>query len=246
MTRWNRLILLGLVGLAIAAPRALAEDDTQANPLGAVSVDEAESTPTEQPDTSASLQVGSEALYQPALPDRERLPLGASTNPPTRSELNADVSTTTWWVQTVLALGVVISLIFAMRWLVRKMNGTAAMGGGGSLVEVLARAPIGYKTQVVFLRVNERIIVAGQTPAGINTLAQFDEPDDVAAVLQQVTSSRTGSIAGGFAKILGQHQSGENDIETGADDEEVQVDRARDGMSSLINRIRRLRDGGEQ
>ena len=249
MIRWNRYISVCFAALALSASVAVAEDspEVRANSMKPIEVDAASQPETTQPLTPTAFENDAAADPEQAeLPAREYRPLGSSTFDDPNPRANTGVGSLEYWLQTLFALAVVIALIFGLRWLLRKFSGQALPGSGGALVEVLARTPIGYKTQVVFLRVNERIIVAGQTPAGINTLAQFDEPEDVAAVLQQVTASRSGSISGGFAKVLGQHQTDGDDAELGGDDDEHRVDRARDGMSSLINRIRRLREDDDK
>lgn len=179
----------------------------------------------------------------------DQQPLGAppqarETDP---AKLDSETSAGNYWLQTMFALGIVIALIFVLRWFLRRMSGTASVTGGAGLVEVLARTPIGHKTQILFLRVNERVIVAGQTPAGMNTLAEFDHPDDIAMMLQKVEASRPTSITQSFSSLLGQLDSNEDGRrDAGLDDSEHLIDRTREGLSGLARRIRSMRGEGDR
>lgn len=184
------------------------------------------------------------AEFEPDNP-REQLPLGSSKQPDaTPDETRTNFGIGSWGLKTAMALGVVVLLIFLLRAFLRRATGMGAMAGGG-LVDVLARTPIGPKTQVLFLKINDRVIVAGQTPAGINTLAQIDQPEEVAAVLAQVHSAKDNSISQGFSRLLASFDRGgePGDLQAGQPDDEHAVDRARGEVSSLTERLRKLKGG---
>ncbi len=175
--------------------------------------------------------------------EQEFLPLGPapkSDDPNTAkpADTNAGLS---WGLQTVMALGVVIGLIYLVRAVLRRMHGLSGPSSSNTaLVEVLARCPVAARTHVLLLRINDRVIVAGQTQAGLNTLAELDDPDEVAGLVARVDASRPTSITSGFNKLLSQFDRGHQTPVTdeGADDAEHMVDRARSDVSSLIGRIR--------
>ncbi len=251
MNRWNRTPALACLGLLLICVAPAHADDAlvQSNTKRTISIDD---VPAPSPQAKPSPKPSSEPKDTPKpaheaepLPARELLPLGPVGQPLTNNTQRTDHSTGSYWLQTITALGIVIALIFALRWVIRRLGGPAASIGGGGLVEVLARTPIGHKTTVMFLRINQRIIVAAQSPAGINTLAEFDEPNDVADVLQHVSANQPQSISRGFAKLLGQHTRDDEALahEAGGDDDEHLVDRTRSGMSSLISKIRSMKGG---
>lgn len=155
-----------------------------------------------------------------------------------------------WGLQTAMALAVVIALIFALRVWLRKMAGAPATPTARGLVEVLGRSTVGPKTQVLFLRVNERVIVAGQTPAGINTLTCIDDPNEVATLLAQAEADRPQSISQGFGKLLKQFERGEGDDDAPRADSRRQndstFDRARDELGGLIGRLRSMRQSDSE
>ena len=148
----------------------------------------------------------------------------------------------------MLALGLVIALIFALRLLLRRLTGwRQASGSGGTkaLVEVMARSTIAPKTSVIFLKINQRIVVAGQTPQGLHTHTEFDDPDQVAAILTQIEAGRPHSITRSFGALMKQADRGYRTADQiaaeGGDDQEHLVDRTRDHMSSLLSRMRSLK-----
>jgi len=191
------------------------------------------------------------SLADRPLPPQENLRLGSPDDANIAAAANDSSGVgMNWPLQTAMALGVVIGLVYVVRLLLRRANGMSAAGGSGaSVIEVLGRSPVGPRTHVLLLRVNQRIIVAGQTQAGLNTLATLDDPDEVAGVLASVQSSRPTSITAGFNKLLGQfdrnYHAPDVDAE-GADDAEHMLDRTRSDVSSLIGRIRHLGTGSHK
>jgi len=155
-----------------------------------------------------------------------------------------------WWgLQTVMALAVVIGLILLLRAWLRRMSGASATPTARGLVEVLGRTTVGPKTQVLFLRVNERVIVAGQTPAGIQTLTCIDEPEEVASLLAQAEADRPQSISQGFGKLLKQFErDGGVGVAASAVDrgDAGVVDRARGELNGLLGRLKHMRGEGSR
>ena len=197
------------------------------------------SDPQPQPQPTPSADVpSSEAEPLPAI---EQTPLGG--RPPAGDaveQLSTGTGVGSWGLQTAMALGVVIVLVVLVRLFLRRLQGGGAATSPG-LVEVMARVPISPKTYVLFLRIGQRIIIAGQTQAGLNTLASFDDPDDVAEVLAHVQAAKPASISEGFGKLMKQFDRGydPNEVE-GGDSAEHVVDRARNDVSGLLTRLRSL------
>lgn len=149
-----------------------------------------------------------------------------------------------WFIQTLVALAIVLGLIYVLRIVMMRLSGTTPTGASAALIEVLARTPIGPKTQVLFLKMNQRVIVAGQTPAGLNTLATIDEPEDVAWILSQVETANPKSISHSFKRMLGSFDKDfQPDVvsdEAGGDSQEEFVDRTRDEVSGVMSRLKDL------
>ena len=159
-------------------------------------------------------------------------------------------------VQTLAALALVLGLIYLMRWLLRQWSGQGAValaGSSGKVVEVLARSTISPKSNILVLRVGHRLLVASDTPAGINTLATIEDPDEIATMLSLVHAQRPDSISGQFRQML-EHFNGQYEgplypkvpksladlDDPGGDETEIITDRSRDEVTSLLARLRRM------
>ena len=150
----------------------------------------------------------------------------------------------TWVFQTVAALGVVIGLILVLRAIFTKAMGNRAVVTRSSAVEVLGRVAVAPRHHVLIVRLGGRILVLGESAGGLNTLANLDDAEEVAELLQAVTSSSPGSSGHGFSQLLkrfnGQYTEQNRAEEEGADEHEFQVDRTRDRVNSLMGRLRAL------
>jgi flagellar biogenesis protein FliO len=115
-----------------------------------------------------------------------------------------------WW-QTLGALLLVIGLILAMRWILRRTSSLRAVAGGGQVIEVLSRTNISARQSLLLVRVGQRILVigAGET---LTTLVQFDDPAQVAELLGNVEQARASSLSNTFARALSQWRSSSVDV----------------------------------
>ncbi|GEM_PF-3517967 len=154
-----------------------------------------------------------------------------------------------WILNTITALGVVIGLIIAMRLILNKISGRAVLGGRTGVVEVLSRTSISPRNQVMLLRLGQRIIVVSEGPNGVRTLANLDDPNEVAGLLTHINSSKPGSITQSFNQQLSRADTQMDDpagftAEHGADEDEHLVDKTRNELSNLLSRIRSMSKGG--
>ena len=179
----------------------------------------------------------------PAAP-QESLPLGGS--PASSAEfgsaapLTRDSNTTTvgsggWALQTLSALAIVIALIFGLRVVLQRMTGQSPVGPASRVVEVLARTTIAPKTSVILIKVGGSVLAVGHTPSGLNTLAEFDDPGDVASLLSQVSASKPLSITESFRSVLTGADAGYDDSD-GPD--EAAADRTHEQVNGLLARMR--------
>ncbi len=152
---------------------------------------------------------------------------------------------------TLAALGVVIALIFGVRFLLAKATRTPLVASS-SAVEVLSRTSVAPRSHVLLLRVGAKVLVVGESSGGLRTLGSVDREEEVASLLQAVETSKPQSIAGGFSALMGKFnrqydgQDGTDPLtampidrfESGLDVSEAPVDRARHGLSALAGRLR--------
>lgn len=204
------------------------------------------------PDTTEESQTRARTPSAETVPaEGEDRPLGliaASTNE--SRPLGSDGTSrddSEWVLNTLTSLGLVIGLILLARWGWSKMGGTVA-ARGSSVVEVLSRTTVAPRNHVLLLRVGGRVLVVGDSTAGLRTLASIEDPDEVAGVLEAVTAAKGNSITNGFSQLLSHtdrdFSSHERLAEEGGDDGEYRFDRARDSVSSLLSRIRAISQKG--
>ena len=115
---------------------------------------------------------------------------------------------------------------------------------------MLSRTSIAPKNQVLLLRLGQRILVVGDSAAGLQTLADIVDAEEVAGLLQSIAASKPGSATSGFSSVLdgfdGQYEGELHARDMGTDGSEHRVDRARDSVRGLLSRLRHAGKGGGQ
>jgi flagellar biogenesis protein FliO len=156
-------------------------------------------------------------------------------------------STGSWVLKTMGALGLVIALILLLRLILQRMNRYTPSGTDG-LVELLGRSAIGPKTSIMFLRIDRRIVVVAQTPAGMNTLTEINDEEQIAALMARFEAAKPQSLSVGFKSLLSRFDRDHDvptgteveasSIDEGGDSNERHLDRTRDSLGDLMARIR--------
>lgn len=148
-----------------------------------------------------------------------------------------DESSDGWMLSTVTALGVVVGLILLLRAGYTKMTGRTLAAPRNDVVQVLSRVSVAPRNHVLLLRVGGRILVVGDSPGGMNSLAQIDDPDEVASLLKTLAVNEPNSISQGFSQLINRFNTEYSD-DDGRDSGEYVADRARGEVSSLLSRLR--------
>jgi len=148
-----------------------------------------------------------------------------------------------WALQTIAALGLVIALALALRWAWVKLTGHVPARASSPVLEVLSRTTIAPRNQVVLLRLGGRILVVGDSPAGLRTLANVDDPEEVASLLTAITAAQPTSMSQGFSQLMhrfnNEYERPEEELD-GRDAEGPRLDRARYSVSGLLSRLRHV------
>lgn len=152
-----------------------------------------------------------------------------------------------WALSTLAALGVVIALIFAARWVYTKMGG-AVVARPSPVIEVLSRTPVAPKNHVLLLRVGQRVLVVGDSSSGLSTLADVTDPEEVASLLQSVSTHSERSVSKSFNSLVSRFNSDYDsksraELE-GNDTSEIHLDRTRNSLSGLSSKLRTLGSKG--
>ena len=77
-------------------------------------------------------------------------------------------------IQVSLSLMVVLAVIYAVAWIIKRNRGV--QGLTGMPMKTLAVLPMGVKEKIVLIEVGGKQILLGMTAHNINALATFDEP----------------------------------------------------------------------
>ena len=103
-------------------------------------------------------------------------------------------------VQMLLGLGVVLALVFASLYLLKRLS--APRGAAAGLLRVIAATAIGPRERVVVLEIGETWLVLGTAPGCVTQLSQLPRQDlpaaagvagkDFAGWLRQITDRHNG------------------------------------------------------
>ena len=99
------------------------------------------------------------------------------------------------WLRTLGALAVVAGLIFAARWLLRRCGVSAPAGQAGPM-EVLARASVAPRQQLLLVRLGKRLVLIGSGGGTMTTLAEVSDEAEVDDLMQSVKAAKGAGLAG--------------------------------------------------
>jgi flagellar protein FliO/FliZ len=94
-------------------------------------------------------------------------------------------------LRVCISLGVVIALILAAGWVLRRLQGGGVRGGGN--LRCLESIAIGMKERVVLVQAGEQQLLIGVAPGNVRTLHVFDQPIAIAVpnAVSPATAFRT-------------------------------------------------------
>ena len=92
----------------------------------------------------------------------------AATAPPPPSAVAPELGASV--MQMMFGLAVVIAILFASLWLIRKLN---APRGAGAAIKVLGATAVGPRERVVLVEIGERVLVLGVAPGRVNALHEI-------------------------------------------------------------------------
>lgn len=94
------------------------------------------------------------------------------------------------WLRTLAALAIVVVLIFAVRWVLRRLAPGARARRLPEAVEVLARTSVSARQQLLLVRLGRRLVLVGCGPEGMSTLSEVTDADEVSALLAGAGGAR--------------------------------------------------------
>jgi len=150
------------------------------------------------------------------------------------------------------ALGIVIGLIFVLRWGGRFLFPGAAGRGASRAIEVLSRSPLSPKQQVLLIRVGRRLVVVGDTGSQMNALCEITDPDEIASLVGQLRDEKSSATPRAFGALFGTSRGmfeAATDVAPpeeqrsslrDAEDEAAPAASAREELNGLRDRVRML------
>lgn len=91
------------------------------------------------------------------------LPLSAWANETTSPNVGSGT-----FVQAGLALALIVSVLFGLAWLARKLNGGKGFGQGG--MKIVGGVALGPRERIILIEVGDEWLVIGIVPGQIRTL----------------------------------------------------------------------------
>lgn len=121
------------------------------------------------------------------------------------------------WLQTFLALAVVVGLIFALRYLLRRFARPTGPARVSAAIDVLTRVNLSGKHQLILVRLGKKLVLLGAGAEGLAALSEVSEPHEVADLLKAVESGSSEPFAGIFRRKAERFSGGrdENDSSGG-------------------------------
>ena len=98
-------------------------------------------------------------------------------------------------LQVLLGLAVVLGMVFAAAWVMRRFNPNVATGGNA--LRIVAGTAVGNRERVLLLEVNDTWLVVGVAPGRVSRIHSMPKPDNF-------QGGQTPAGPGGFATWLKQ------------------------------------------
>jgi flagellar biosynthetic protein FliO len=105
--------------------------------------------------------------------------------------------------RVAMALIAVLALIVVLRWIAKRFFTTPGAGRSSRAIQVLSRAILSPKQQLMVVQVGRRLIVVGDTGAQMSPLCEIRDPDEVAELVGQITQEKGDSISKTFGQLFG-------------------------------------------
>jgi flagellar biosynthetic protein FliO len=125
--------------------------------------------------------------------------------------------------RVLMALGIVLGLIFLLRWVMKSFfaGGVAGAAAGSRAMQVLSRSPLSPRQQLLLVRVGRRLIVVGDSAGQMTALSEITDPDEVAALVGQLQDEKLSAASRTFGGLFTRVRKGFNggsDPEDGVED----------------------------
>jgi flagellar biogenesis protein FliO len=107
---------------------------------------------------------------------------------------------------TLMSLAVVLGLIVAGVWVVRKLFPGMRGGPQKGPVQVMGRHFLSPKQQLYLVKIGTRVVVIGAAGANLNQVCQITDAEEIAQLAAQCEQANTGSISRSFRALFSSHR----------------------------------------
>lgn len=171
--------------------------------------------------------------------DIEKLPIrfgqtrdagGAATQRAATSARSNTLDTT----RVIASLGIVLGLIFVLKWIVSRSLGVTPAARPNSAIAVLSRTPLSPKQQLVLVRVGQRLVLIADSGTQASTLCEISDPDEVAQLAGQIRPVNGHAKPSPFGDLFGRFRKkfdGDTDRDEDAGDPWEDMPPSGDGIN---------------
>jgi len=105
-------------------------------------------------------------------------------------------------VRVIFSLGLVLGLLYATLWLIRRFSGGVTGPATAGAVRIVGRIYLGPKIVVFFLRLADELLVIGTNAGSISLLTTITDEDAVRRIENDLRSAHVGGGVSGFAHLF--------------------------------------------
>lgn len=102
----------------------------------------------------------------------------------------------------VLALGIVLGLIFAARWVSRRLMAVPGASRSSRAIQVVSRSMIAPKQHLMLVQVGKRLVLVGNCGTSMSPLCEIRDDLEVSQVLAQIQAEKSDSISKAFSGLF--------------------------------------------
>ena len=144
-----------------------------------------------------------------------------------------------WSVWDSLPLLLVLALIGGVALVVKRSLPARRMLGGGGVLSVLARLPVSGKQSIMLVKMGRQLVLLGVSPENISSLGTVADPEQVAAMIGEIASSKKESMTKAFSQAF----SEESNAYAGPEEEGAESPSASGHMKGLLDKVRSMTKG---
>ena len=158
--------------------------------------------PTSGPTTSTASVPKSAVEREPIRRNTEIVKMPATNAASADARNRANPGATVDLKRVGLSLMLVLGVIFAARFAMKKLFPAVSVGRNSQVISVVSRSVIGPKQQFLLVKLGKRLVLIGDSGVSMSPLAEITDPSEVAELVGQLQSESNHSSVGAFASMF--------------------------------------------